>query len=108
MAVVDKFDLSSDPCDYRLIRINNCLQVLSIFCHCFAICFEDLRRAACIIDRLADLFYAIVSGCMTAQVSLEMDYQSRPLPSIEKIPSYGGTENIPKKYEPPIMQDDDL
>ena len=28
-----------------------------------------------IIDRLADLFYACVSGCMTAQTAVEHDYQ---------------------------------
>jgi hypothetical protein len=28
-----------------------------------------------IIDRIADLFYQCISGCMTAQVAFEMDFQ---------------------------------
>jgi len=29
-----------------------------------------------IVNNIADLFYHAVSGCMTAQVSFEMDYQN--------------------------------
>jgi hypothetical protein len=87
--VMEKFDLSADPCDYRLIRINNCLQALSCICNILAIFLSDIRNLArydgddsvqklavvltyparhrC-IDRLADVFYHCVSGCMTAQV----------------------------------------
>ena len=68
--VMDKYQLSSDPCDYRIIRFNNCIQLLACICDILAIFFEDLRQIACILDRIADLVYHTVSGCMTAQVSI--------------------------------------
>jgi hypothetical protein len=74
--VIEKYDLSSDPCDYRIIRINNCLQILACVCQVAAIFVPDLREVARIIDTIADIFYHCVSGCMTVQVSHEMDYQN--------------------------------
>jgi hypothetical protein len=74
--VADKFNLGSDPCDYRLIRVNNYIQVLSCFCDLLAIFSRDLRQCARIVDWIADLVYHSVSGCMTAQVANELDYQS--------------------------------
>eukprot|EP01039_Chlorochromonas_danica_P003890 gene3890-4250_t len=76
MYVMEKYDLSSDPCDYRLIRINNCLQILSCICNIIAIFVQDIRECARIIDRIADIFYHCVSGCFTAQVAYEVDYQN--------------------------------
>ena len=69
--VMEKYDLRSDPCDYRLIRINNCLQMLSCICNCAAIFIPDLRDLARLLDTIADIFYHCVSGCMTAQVAHE-------------------------------------
>jgi hypothetical protein len=68
MYVMDKYRLSSDPCDYRLIRINNCLQLLSCVCDIMAAFDRNLRNLAILIDHIADLMYHIVSSCMTAQV----------------------------------------
>jgi hypothetical protein len=68
MYVMDKYQLSTDPCDYRLIRINNCLQMLACICHILAQINDIFEAASAIIDRIADLMYHCVSGCMTAQV----------------------------------------
>jgi hypothetical protein len=68
MYVMDKYQLSSDPCDYRLIRISNMLQVLSCVCHILAAFDREFLRLVQLIDYLADLMYHIVSSCMTAQV----------------------------------------
>lgn len=46
MYVMEKYDLTSDPCDYRLIRINNCLQLIACICDILAIFIEDLRALA--------------------------------------------------------------
>jgi hypothetical protein len=46
MYIMEKYDLSSDPCDYRLIRINNCLQVFSCVCSVLAIFIDELREVA--------------------------------------------------------------
>eukprot|EP01040_Poterioochromonas_malhamensis_P000427 gene427-460_t len=93
MYVMEKYDLTSDPCDYRLIRINNCLQLLACVCNILAIFVDSLRECARIIDWIANLFYHCVSGCMTAQVAYEMDYQttrggtSQPIVQAEAYPS---------------------
>lgn len=65
---MEKYNLSSDACDYRLIRINNCLQCLSIICDIASIFNRNLRQIACILDYASDIMYHAVSGCMTAQV----------------------------------------
>jgi len=44
--LMDQYDLSSDPCDYRLIRINNCMQMFSCVCNLLALFVEDLRELA--------------------------------------------------------------
>jgi len=72
---MEKYDLGSEPCDYRLIRINNCLQILACFCTILALIDNSFNALAEIVNRIADLFYHIVSGCMTAQVAYEIDYQ---------------------------------
>mmetsp|Transcript_39063 Transcript_39063/g.28883 ORF Transcript_39063/g.28883 Transcript_39063/m.28883 type:complete len:226 (+) Transcript_39063:53-730(+) len=74
--VMEKYDLQSDPCDYRLIRINNFLQMLSCLCDILALFNGNFRQIARIVDHIADLFYHTISGCMTAQTSFEVDYQN--------------------------------
>jgi ferredoxin len=71
---MEEYNLESDPCDYRLIRINNCIQCLACLCHIAALIDENLRQLAYIVDRIADLVYHMTSGCMTAQVAYEVDY----------------------------------
>mgnify|MGYP003386238826 CR=1 FL=1 len=72
--VMEKYNVSSDACDYRLIRINNCLQLISCFCDILAIIDGSFRQIARIIDHIADCFYHTISGCMTAQVRFESCY----------------------------------
>ncbi len=43
---MEKYDLASDPCDYRLIRINNALQILACVCNILAIFIAELRQIA--------------------------------------------------------------
>ena len=44
--VMELYDLSSDPCDYRLIRINNCLQCLSCMCDILSLLDRNFRQLA--------------------------------------------------------------
>lgn len=37
MLVMERYNLSSDPCDYTLIQINNCLQCLACVCSVLAV-----------------------------------------------------------------------
>lgn len=72
---MEEYNLESDACDYRLIRINNCIQLFACLCSILALIDENLAGFAAILDRLADLIYHLTSGCMTAQVAYEVDYQ---------------------------------
>jgi len=76
MYVMERYDLSSEACDYRLIRINNCLQLLACFCDILALIDGNFRALANLVNHIADLFYHCVSGCMTAQTAWEVDYQN--------------------------------
>jgi len=75
--VMEKYDLASDPCDYRLIRCNNCLQMLACFCSILSMVVDGFDQLAAIINWIADLVYHTVSGCMTAQTAYEYDYQQK-------------------------------
>ena len=66
---MEKYNLASDACDYRLIRINNALQMLACICDILAMINDAFRTISQIIDLIANLFYHTISGCMTAQVS---------------------------------------
>jgi hypothetical protein len=76
MYVMEMHDISSDPCDYRLIRLNNGLQMFSCFCDLLSIFHERIAELARIIDCVADVAYICVSGCITVQVSHEVDHQN--------------------------------
>jgi hypothetical protein len=71
---MEKYDLTSDPCDYRLIRINNCLQALACICTVLSIFISSCRDLSVLVNIIADLFYHCVSGCMTAQVKIYCVY----------------------------------
>ena len=72
---MEEYNLESDACDYRLIRITNCIQILACFCTILSLIDDSCTAFAEIINRIADLVYHTVSGCMTAQVAYEVDYQ---------------------------------
>lgn len=73
--VIEKYNLRTDPCDNRLIYLNNCIQLVACVFDILAIWMDELRNARAILDHIADLVYHITSGMMTAQVSIELDYQ---------------------------------
>merc|ERR1711881_363572 len=65
-------NIINDPCDNRLIRFNNCMQLLSCICYILAMIDDMFSMAAMIVDFIADVVYAIISGCMIGQMDLEM------------------------------------
>ncbi|CAM9190063.1 unnamed protein product, partial [Ectocarpus fasciculatus] len=46
LLVMDTYSLRPDPCDNRLVRLSNCLQMLSCACHLLAIFVKELRHVA--------------------------------------------------------------
>jgi len=75
MYVMDKFDLASDPCDRRIIRFNNFLQLLSCICDILAMFDPSWKDCADIIRFIADLVFLITAGCMNAQVNVELKHR---------------------------------
>jgi len=68
---MDQKGLQSDPCDRRLIRCNNCVQLLSCICDILAICIEQLRPCAQLLDTIRHILYCSIQACMQAQVHYE-------------------------------------
>lgn len=75
MFVMDRFALHSDPCDRRVIRFNNCVQLLACVCVVAAIFVPPLRRAADGLHRVAEVVFLVTQGCMIAQVNYELEHQ---------------------------------
>ena len=59
-----------DPTDNRMIRLTNCLQLLSCVCDVAAIFDENLRHLAHMIHVTAELCFYTIVGCMAAQVRI--------------------------------------
>ncbi|EKX37632.1 hypothetical protein GUITHDRAFT_165451 [Guillardia theta CCMP2712] len=79
MLVMDTRDIRPDPCDNRLIGLNNCLQLLSCICNILAMFIEELEALADLVDFIADVVFALVSSCMIAQVNYELNHGARPV-----------------------------
>lgn len=70
MLVMERYNLSSDPCDHVLIQVSNCLQCLACICNILAVIgIPFAKESACLVNIIADIVYGLVSGCMTAQVN---------------------------------------
>ena len=41
--IQEERQITTDPCDNRLIRLSNCLQILAFVCNILAICFPELQ-----------------------------------------------------------------
>ena len=81
MVVMDEYDLMSDPCDNRIIRIYNCLVLLSCICDLAAIISGNdmLKTISDIIDIIVHIMFQCISGCMTAQTAYEGKYSIKEM-----------------------------
>ena len=59
MYISDLYNLRSDSCDFRLIRINNCLQLASCVCNILAIFVAEIRECSRVLDCIANIFYHV-------------------------------------------------
>jgi hypothetical protein len=77
--VMDTRNIQPDPCDNRIIRFNNCLQLLSCACSllslCLAMCMVDCGDLARLIDILADWVFLCTASCMHAQTDYELNHK---------------------------------
>ena len=64
--------IATDPCDNRIIRLNNCLMILSCICNILAIFCQELEQIAQLIECIQYIVFYIPAGCMIGQTALEM------------------------------------
>jgi hypothetical protein len=98
MLMMDQYALMPDECDNRIIRFNNCIQLLACVCTCLSILppLRPLRHLVCVLDRFADAVFLMTSGCMTAQVDHEIAFRSNALLTD------GDDKSIPTAYAEPV------
>ena len=85
---MEKYNLKSDICDHRLILCSNFMLTLACVCECAAKCtfgfcpcclacpwLNPFQVLAWYVDLIALFIHQCVSGCMTAQVANEINYQ---------------------------------
>ena len=97
--VSDLYDLRPDPADNRMIRLVNCLSLLSCLCDVAAIFDENLRHLAHLIHVAAELVFYTTLGCMAAQVNREVDVR-KTTTAYAAVPGevYVDGENHPMIY----------
>jgi hypothetical protein len=70
--VQDERQIMTDPCDNRLIRFNNLMQLLKCICDIAAAINRDFALAAQIVDLIAAIFYCFTQAMMQAQTDHEL------------------------------------
>jgi len=102
--VMDAKGLQSDPCDRRMIRCNNCLQLLSCVCSILAIFCAQLRDVAQLIRCIAEITYCTISSCMAAQVNFEIADGSMANASPVKQVMVDGPAVVVVQQQPGVVQ----
>lgn len=77
MMVMDQYEIKPDPCDNRIIRLTNCLMLLSCVCDLLSICMRELRHFANILHSVANCVAYATVGCMASQVYKEIAYRQQ-------------------------------
>ena len=71
----DHYNITTDPCDVRLIRFNNCMQCLACVCEVMALINGSFRDCAQLVRCVADITFMTMMGCMVAQVKEEINFR---------------------------------
>jgi len=99
MYVMDQKGLQSDPCDRRIIRCNNCVQLLACICNTLAICIEQIRPCAQILNAVSHIIYCTVQACMQAQVHFEYnDHTPSAVPQKQEMVDGSQPQSAPGSY----------
>ncbi|KAL0584334.1 hypothetical protein ABG067_005835 [Albugo candida] len=85
MLVMDRYNLRPDKWDNRIIRCNNCIQLLSCVCSCLAICISELGNCADLLNCFAQCTYMTTQGCMTAQVNVELKRRKNYRAAVDEV-----------------------
>lgn len=108
MYVQEERQITTDPCDNRLIRFNNCMQIMACVIHLLAIFIKELRELAVICDYMADIIYCLTQAAMQAQTHHELnlhptaaDYGSQTMVGTTVVQPYGNTDKQPLMQQAP-------
>eukprot|EP00041_Stephanoeca_diplocostata_P036226 m.1310593 g.1310593 ORF g.1310593 m.1310593 type:complete len:227 (+) comp24826_c0_seq7:265-945(+) len=103
--VQEERQITTDPCDNRLIRFNNIVQLLSVICDILAIINGSFRHIARILDNIANIVYCLTQACMQSQTHLELTLHPTAVdyaePLIVHQPGPSGSERAPLLAAPP-------
>jgi hypothetical protein len=85
--IMQRYGLGLDSDDVKLIRCNNCLQLLACVASCLNICidFDGDDAIVGLINLVADITFCCVSGCMTARVYHEIKEREKEAPQGQKM-----------------------
>lgn len=76
--VMDQRGLQSDPCDRRLIRLNNFCATLSCICDIIACFYEPCRNAANVMRNISRIIFLCTQACMQSQTDFELKSVAAP------------------------------
>ena len=99
MSMMQSYQLQSDPFDRKLIRFSNCLQMLSCLCTTVAICVPECQNCARMTEKIADLVFWSVLGCMSAQVHHEMAVRNHQTSQAPLAPHGAGGGIAPPRQQ---------
>mmetsp|Transcript_16292 Transcript_16292/g.37967 ORF Transcript_16292/g.37967 Transcript_16292/m.37967 type:complete len:234 (+) Transcript_16292:108-809(+) len=101
--IMDNQNIRPDPVDYQIIAFSNCMQILACICHIASCIVPALDNLADLISCIADMITLTVTGCMGAQISLQIENDQKnvgqvqvavPVPTTE-----GGAPAVSAKME---------
>lgn len=80
--VMDRYELTSDPCDRRMMRFTNALQCFACICEILALFQPEFADLADLLTCIADTVFCMTIGCMIGQLNYELDYQKTTNPNM--------------------------
>lgn len=90
---MDAKGLHPDPVDYQIIRFSNCLQLASCICSCAAAISgnDACNDVAQCLQLAAEIVLRVVMGCISAQISMEIEHSKEPRIGDTEVPVVGGS-----------------
>ena len=79
--IADVYEIRPDPCDNQLVRLSNCLNLMSCICDILALFDDSFRECRQILRLVAQCVFYTVFGCMSAQLFIELNVRTQQLPT---------------------------
>ena len=102
--LMEFYHLQPDPCDNRLIRINNFIQMLNCICYCASNIDKKFKNCSILLTCISDIIFLSTIGCMTAQIMQELKYRAQGF-TVEGSFAYNHLQESPEVVEKEPSQD---